>query len=133
MANQWQPYVDNNLVGAGGATQAAIFGLDGNKWAGSAGFNVSTAEVKPLIAAFDTKNQAGITTLRNNGLTLNATKFIILKADDRSIYGKKGATGVVCVKTNKAVIISFYNEKIQPGTSAAVTEKIADYLIGLSY
>ena len=56
-----------------------------------------------------------------------------LKCDDRSIYGKKGAAGVVIVKTGKAVIISVYDDKIQPGNCANTTEKLADYLIGQGY
>lgn len=37
----WQGYVDNNLVGTGKITQAAIIGLKGGVWATSADFNVS--------------------------------------------------------------------------------------------
>jgi profilin len=56
-----------------------------------------------------------------------------LKADDRSIYGKKGATGCVCVKTGKAVLIGVYNENTQPGQAATTVEKLGDYLIEQGY
>lgn len=36
----WQSYVDEQLVGTGNITQAAIVGLDGNAWAQSAGFGL---------------------------------------------------------------------------------------------
>ncbi|KAG5457039.1 MAG: profilin, partial [Olpidium bornovanus] len=44
-----------------------------------------------------------------------------------------GASGVICVKTNKAVLIGIYNEKTQPGEAAQVVEVLADYLISLDY
>lgn len=36
----WQGYVDNQLLGTGSVSQAAIYGLNGGKWAASAGFEV---------------------------------------------------------------------------------------------
>lgn len=37
----WQAYVDNNLVGTGNVTQAAIYGTNGAQWATSPGFQVT--------------------------------------------------------------------------------------------
>jgi profilin len=116
----WQQYVDTNLVGSKSVTQAAIFGHDGSKWAASAGFNVTADEAKKLVAGF--KDANGI---RASGIFLAGTKYLTLKADDRSIYGKKGATGCVCVKTAKAVLIGVYAENIQPGSAANVVEKVS--------
>ena len=39
----WQEYVDDNLIKSRGVTAAGIYDLDGNPWAYSAGFTVSTA------------------------------------------------------------------------------------------
>merc|ERR1711879_623596 len=107
----WQTYVDTNLVGTGAVTQAAIIGHDGNTWATSAGFAVSPS----------------------NGFELAGTRYVTIRADDRSVYGKKGSAGVITVKTSKAILIGVYNEKIQPGTAANVVEKLADYLIGQGF
>ena len=57
----------------------------------------------------------------------------MLRADDRSIYGKQGANGVVCVKTKQAVLIGAYQEGIQPGEATKVVEQLADYLISVNY
>jgi Profilin len=46
----------------------------------------------------------------------------------RSLYGKKGAGGVVVVKTGQAIIVGVYNDKQQPGNAANVVEKLGDYL-----
>jgi profilin len=61
------------------------------------------------------------------------SSIFLIQADDRSIYGKKGATGVVIVKTQLAILIGVYNEKMQPGNAASTVEKLADYLIDNNY
>lgn len=110
----WQAYVDSNLVGTGKLLKAAIHGHDGSLWATSAGFSVSFSclprkrrhlrrerldfethcsvlheqinsnEAQNLAKAF--KDASGI---RAGGLHLGGLKYIALKADDRSVYGKK--------------------------------------------
>jgi len=124
----WQGYVDTNLVGTGHVSKAAIIGHDGNKWAASAGFNVSPEEGKKLLGGFKDAS-----TVQGAGVTIGGVKYMTLKADPRSIYGKKGATGVVAVKTGKAVLIGFYDENVQPGQATNVVEKLADYLIENNY
>ena len=71
---------------------------------------MSGEEIKSLIKAF--KDPSGI---RAGGLFVASEKYIALRADDRSIYGKKGAGGVVTVKTKQAILIALYNETVQPG------------------
>lgn len=124
----WQAYVDTNLVGTGAVTQAAIIGHDGNTWATSAGFSVTPAQGQTLAAAFK-----DATAIRSGGFQIGDIRYVTIRADDRSIYGKKGSGGVITVKTTKAILVGVYNEKIQPGTAANVVEKLADYLIGQGF
>ncbi|EFA78870.1 hypothetical protein PPL_08338 [Heterostelium album PN500] len=77
----WQPYIDNNLVGAGFAN-AQIIGLDGSNWAASKGFSLKNGEEKALIGGFT--NPANVV---STGVVLNGTKYYVLKSDPRSIYG----------------------------------------------
>ena len=123
----WQAYVDSNLVGAG-FTAAAIFGVEGGQWATSAGFTVSAAEAATLTAGYKDPSK-----LRADGLTIAGVKYFVLRADDRSIYGKKGTGGIITVKTGRAVIIAVYGDSLQPGQAANVAEKLADYLIDAGY
>lgn len=51
----------------------------------------------------------------------------------RSIYGKKGAGGVVNVKTAQAIVIGVYDDKLQPGNASNIAEKLADYLLENGY
>jgi len=97
-------------------------------WATTSGFTVSKENATALVNAF--KDAGGI---RANGLHVGGTRYVVLKADDRSVYGKQGSNGVVTVKTKQTVLIGVYNQNQQPGNAANVVEKLADYLIGVNY
>jgi profilin len=124
----WQGYVDNNLVGTGHVSQGAIVGQEGGVWAASAGFQVKPQEITALAAAF--KDPSGI---RQKGFDIAGVHYIAIRADDRSIYGKRTGGGVCAVKTGKAILIGVYGDKIQPGQCATTVEKLADYLIEQGY
>ena len=79
----WQSYVDQNMVGTKKITAAGIFGHDKSAWAVSSGFNANPQELEKLYSAY--KDASGI---RANGLYINGKKYIALRCDDRSIYGK---------------------------------------------
>merc|ERR1712005_21198 len=96
----WQAYVDQQLVGTGSCTSGAILGHDGSTWATSAGFAVSAAEGQKLASQFANPGSA-----QADGVNVAGTRYMCLRADGRSIYGKKGAGGVCCVKTNMGILV----------------------------
>jgi len=122
----WQAYVDDQLVGAG-LTGGVLLGHDGSVWA-SKNFNIQGTEGAGLANLF--KNPANVFA---TGIFLGGNKYMGIKGDERSIYGKKGATGVATAKTGQAIIIGYYDEKVQPGNAAVIVEKLADYLIDNGY
>ncbi|KAI9304888.1 profilin [Cunninghamella echinulata] len=125
----WQSYVDQALISTNKIDQACIYGLEnGEVWAASPGISLIDTEYDDLVKGFSDP-----THLSANGLNINGVKYFILRADDRSIYGKKGNGGVINVKTNKAIIIGVYSEGVQLGEASGVVEKLADYLINLDY
>jgi len=124
----WQAYVDNNLVGTKMISKGAIYGLDGGKWAATPGLNITQPEALKFIAAFKDP-----TAIRTSGVFLGNIKYFAQKCDDRSIYGKQGANGVVLVKTVQCVLVGIYDDKIQPGQAATTVERLADYLIEQGY
>ncbi|KAI9475732.1 MAG: profilin [Benjaminiella poitrasii] len=124
----WQAYVDNNLVGTGQVSQAAIYGLNGGEWAKSAGFQVKPSEVQEIIGAFSNADY-----VRANGVHVNGVKYLLLRADERSIYGKKNSDGVCIVKTSQAFLVGTYKEGIQPGNCTKIVEGLADYLISTGF
>ncbi|KAF2724518.1 profilin II [Polychaeton citri CBS 116435] len=128
----WQAYVDQSLVGTGNVDKAAIFSAQGDSvWASSAGFTVKPEEMKEIVSAYQDK--ADVKKVQSEGAHIAGERFVVIKADDRSIYGKKGREGVVIVKTNQAILVTHYPESVQPGNAAKVVEQLADYLIGVGY
>ena len=78
----------NSLVGTGNVDRAAIFNNEGNSvWATSAGFTVSPTEMQEVVAAY--KDTGDVKQVQSTGLHIAGERFIVIKADDRSIYGKK--------------------------------------------
>jgi len=124
----WQSYVDDQLIGTGNVAHAAIIGLDGNSWAQSAGFALKAGEGLAIVNLY--KNPANVFAA---GVTVNSVKYLGIKGDERSIYGKKGATGLILVKTQQCILVSVYSEQQQPGNAATVVEKLGDYLIDNGY
>ncbi|KAI9818690.1 MAG: profilin, required for normal timing of actin polymerization in response to thermal stress [Thelocarpon impressellum] len=131
----WQEYVDSSLVGSGNLDKAAIFNSEGTSvWASSAGFKVSPAEIKEVVTAYSDKgDENGVKAVQSNGLHIAGERFVVLKADERALYGKKGKEGIVIVKTNQAILLAHYPETVAPGVATNVVEQLADYLISVGY
>ncbi|BGP50971.1 profilin, required for normal timing of actin polymerization in response to thermal stress [Rhodotorula kratochvilovae] len=123
----WQN-VDSNLLGTGKVTKAAILGQQGGVWAQSAGYQLAPEEQSAILAAF-----ADPATAQANGVRAVGTKFLTIRADDRSVYGKKQADGIICVKTAQAVLVAEYAHPTLPGEATKIVEDLADYLIGVGY
>jgi hypothetical protein len=78
----------SSLVGTGNVDRAAIFNDAGNSvWATSASFTVSPTEMQEVVSAY--KDTSDVKQVQSTGLHIAGERFIVIKADDRSIYGKK--------------------------------------------
>ncbi|KAF2210177.1 hypothetical protein CERZMDRAFT_45646, partial [Cercospora zeae-maydis SCOH1-5] len=125
----------SSLVATGNVDRAAIFNSEGNSvWATSAGFTVKPEEMQAVVAAYKDKgDESGVKKVQSEGLHIAGDRYVVIKADDRSIYGKKGREGVVLVKTTQAILITHYPETVQPGSAANTVEQLGDYLIKVGY
>ncbi|KAI9803111.1 MAG: profilin, required for normal timing of actin polymerization in response to thermal stress [Piccolia ochrophora] len=95
---------------------------------------VAPTEIKEVITAFQDKGDSnGVKAVQSNGLHVAGERFVVIKADERSLYGRKGKEGIVIVKTNQAILVTHYGETVQPGVAANTVEQLADYLIGVGY
>lgn len=120
----WQTYVDSNLVGSGGCTQAAIFGHDGGRWAISSGWNISTEEIKGVLDGYKDG-----TRLNSAGITIAGKKYYTVKSDQYIIYACAGSNeGICCEKTAKSLLVVKYQSPIMSGTASIVVHKVAEYL-----
>ncbi|KAL8828649.1 MAG: hypothetical protein Q9191_002464 [Dirinaria sp. TL-2023a] len=130
-----------SLVGTGNIDKAAIFNAEGTSvWAHSQGFEVAPAEIKEVVASYTDKGE--VKKVQSDGFHVSGNRYVTIKADDRSLYGKKvweiqlrfsGREGVVIVKTTQAILIAHYPETIQPGSAANTVEQLGDYLISVGY
>lgn len=124
----WQSYLDTQLIASGCIKECAIIGFQGEFWAKSADFNLRPNENTNLVRNFSDPNLP-----RSSGVVVNGVKFMCIRADGNAVYGKKGADGVVTVKTNKCIIVGLYHEPIQPGQATNVVEKLGEYLRSAGY
>lgn len=124
----WQDYVDKQLLASKCVTKAAIAGHDGGVWAKSENFEVTKEEISKLVQGFDKQDL-----LTSAGVTLAGTRYIYLSGTDKVIRAKLGKVGVHCMKTTQAVVLSLYEEPIQPQQAASVVEKLGDYLVGCGF
>lgn len=124
----WQDYVDNQLIASQCVSKACIAGHDGGVWAKSEGFEVSKEELAKIVLGFDKQE-----ILTSGGVTLAGQRYIYLSGTDRVIRAKLGKVGVHCMKTTQAVIVSTYEEPVQPQQAASIVEKLGEYLMTCGY
>lgn len=124
----WNAYTDS-LKSTGKIDKAALYSAAGDSlWAESGGFQIAPQEIQSIAGAY-----ADPLNLQAHGLHIEGQKYFLLKADERSVYGKLDDTGIVAVKTKQAIVIAHYPSGVQPQEATAVVEKLADYLIGVGY
>ncbi|KAK9605738.1 profilin [Aspergillus fumigatus] len=117
-------YVDSSLMGSGQFDKAAILSYDfSDVEAQSPTFQISKEEIAGLKAAFDKPGSAFET-----GFVVGGDKFVAIKADDRSLYGKKGKEGIVVVKAVSCVMVAHHGEAVQTTNAATVVENLVDYI-----
>ncbi|OJJ77066.1 hypothetical protein ASPBRDRAFT_36259 [Aspergillus brasiliensis CBS 101740] len=111
-------------MGSGQFDKAGILSHDlSGVEASSPGFSVSPTELQSLVAAFKDKDVAFA-----NGITVGGEKFVTIKADERSLYGKKGKEGIVVVKAVSCVMVAHHAENVQTTNAATVVENLVDYI-----
>merc|ERR1711971_1014845 len=88
----------------------------------------SAEELKTLLTRYANTDE-----LAMNGVMIAGTKYMFLSATDRVVRGKKGTSGVHCIKTVQALIVCVYEDPVVPEQAATVTEKLGEYLISVGY
>ena len=120
----WQGYVDSSLMGSGQFDKAAILSHDcSGVEASSPGFTISPQEIKGLATGLSDPGS-----VQASGFTVGGDKFFAIRADDRSLYGKKGKEGIVVVKAVSCVIVAHHGEAVQTPNAATVVENLVDYI-----
>lgn len=116
-------------MATGKVDQAAIYSAAGDSvWAESNSLGLYSTEIQDIANGFNDPSK-----LQTAGLHIKGQKYFLIRADERSIYGKHDESGVVCVKTKQAILVGHYPKGVQAGEATKVVEQLADYLIKVNY
>ncbi|KAL4723425.1 profilin, required for normal timing of actin polymerization in response to thermal stress [Fusarium chlamydosporum] len=67
------------------------------------------------------------------GLFIGGVRYVMTRAEGRSIYARSGRAGVAIAKTNQAIVVGHHGEAQIAGNATSTVEGLADYLIGQGY
>ena len=111
-------------------TSAVICDHDGNIWAKSANFGVTSEELRSLIGKY-----ADTSLLAQSGVTVAGKNYMYLSSTDKVIRAEKRDYGSDCrvhaFKTTQNYIVCVYYNHFSE--SAFQMEKLADYLIQVGF
>jgi profilin len=68
-----------------------------------------------------------------DGLYANGERFVVARAEDQSVYARKGREGLVVAKTKQAIVIGHHGETQIAGNATSTVESLGDYLIAQGY
>lgn len=68
-----------------------------------------------------------------DGLYIAGERFVMARAEDRSIYARQGRSGIAVAKTKQAIVVGHHGEAQVAGNTTSTVETLADYLIGQGY
>ncbi|ATY65172.1 putative profilin [Cordyceps militaris] len=129
----WQAYIDTSLVGTGHIDKGAILSAAGDSvWAASADLQLKPEEMK-AISAIVGGDSAAKDKAFAEGLFIGGVRYVMARAEDRSIYARSGRDGVAVAKTKQAIVVGHHGEAQIAGNASSTVEGLADYLIGQGY
>ncbi|KAI6191457.1 Profilin [Aphelenchoides bicaudatus] len=130
----WDAYITTLIESNDGIRRAAIVGAaDGAVWAKSQGgdreFRATDAELSNLVKAF-----GDITSIPTTGTDLEGVHYVVPRAEDNVIFGKKGKQGIVAMKTSSALLVAVFEGEAAAGSACrTAVEKLGNYLIESGY
>ncbi|KAM0301679.1 hypothetical protein ACHAPM_004826 [Fusarium culmorum] len=129
----WQAYVDSSLVGTGHIDKGAIISAAGDSaWAASADLQLKPEEMKAISAIVSGDEKAKDKAFAE-GLYIAGERYVMARADGRSIYARSGRSGVAVAKTTQAIVVGHHGEAQIAGNATTTVESLADYLIKSNY
>ncbi|KAM0342821.1 hypothetical protein ACHAPU_009185 [Fusarium lateritium] len=123
----------NSLVGSGHVDKGAIISVAGDSvWASSPALQLKPEEMK-AIASIVSGDSAAKDKAFADGLYIAGERYVMARAEDRSIYARSGRVGVAVAKTTQAIVIGHHGEAMVAGSTTSTVEGLADYLIKQGY
>jgi len=118
----WQPYLDLlKKDRSQGVKVAAIYGLDGAKWAASV--EAKAGEIPALVAGLK-----DISKFQASGIFFAGVKYMFLTGrSPEGVVGRKGPNSILLRQTNKALLIVISNDGANPANITSI-DFVADDL-----
>ncbi|CAJ0574907.1 unnamed protein product, partial [Mesorhabditis spiculigera] len=128
----WDSYINSLTEASPCIERAAIVGVDGSVWARTEGdkqFAATEAELKTLVTGFNAPEKVPA-----RGADLEQIHYVVPRADEAVIFGKRDKTGFFAAKSQKAVLIAIYKgDSAEGSTVRTAVEKLAEYLSSTGY
>ncbi|TQS31324.1 hypothetical protein Golomagni_08400 [Golovinomyces magnicellulatus] len=100
-------------------------------------FSNSYEQLKPeemkVISAIVSGDSGAKDKAFGDGLYIGGQRFVMARAEDRSIYARQGRSGIAVAKTKQAIVVGHHGESHVAGNTTSTVETLADYLIGQGY
>ncbi|KAF5022354.1 hypothetical protein F66182_5603 [Fusarium sp. NRRL 66182] len=129
----WQAYIDSSLVGSGHIDKGAIISAAGDSaWAASPDLQLKPEEMK-AISAIVSGDVAAKDKAFGEGLYIGGERYVLARAEGRSLYARQGRLGVAVAKTTQAIVVGHHGEAQVAGNATSTVEGLADYLIKAGY
>lgn len=130
-AQTWQQLFDRLVLQPKNASHGVIYDLKSHVLlAHSPGYWLPKEDVLQCIDALSNPEKylvEDITLFKSCKLDM-PMEFLVVKADQYSWYGKRGATSCFCSRTKDVLIVLFTEPPIFPGKTANAIEKLVDLL-----
>lgn len=123
LAQSWAPYLELlKKDKSQGVKAAAIYGLDGAKWAAST--EAKAGEIAALAVGMkdNAKFQA-------SGIVFGGVKYMYLTArSPTGVIGRKGPNSILLRTTNKAIIIVITHDGVNPANITSIDFVAEDFM-----
>jgi len=129
----WQTYIDTTLVGSNTVDKAAIFDATGRSvWATSPGFAPKPEEMATIVSIVSGDKKA-VDEAHGNGFHVEGKRFVLVKAEGNSLYGRLEKEGMIIVKTKQTLLVAHQPKESTLQQAANAVEGLAVYLDGVGF
>ncbi|XP_011406379.1 PREDICTED: profilin-4-like [Amphimedon queenslandica] len=124
MSSTHQQLLQEVLTATGNVeTCCLIRKASGSVKAASIGFEPSKDLVQSLVDGFNELKK-----VREEGIDFNGASYQCVRADNTSIYGKKGGgSGFIAVQTKQYIIYGSFSTSMYPSITAEAIHSLGDY------
>ncbi|KOS21809.1 Profilin-1B [Escovopsis weberi] len=108
-------YIDEHQAGLYSYPEGTCVASSGNVMAKPSNITFHTCFERP-------------TSFFSTGVNFNGVNYMTLRANSRTVFAQKGASGIIACKTQKSVVVGVYNDQADPSVAFEAVENLAEFL-----